>query len=141
MLTRRTMLASVGAAGASLFGLPAVPTFGAASTVRTAVDFDVPRGACDCHVHVFDPAHYPYVNERAYTPPEASVADLRDLQAALRFDPWSSYSRAFTEPTIPVPSMPFAGSVREPAASPSSASRPRRPRSTRWRRTASGACG
>jgi predicted TIM-barrel fold metal-dependent hydrolase len=86
MLTRRTMLASVGAAGASLFALPADPTFGAASTVRTAVDFDVPRGACDCHVHVFDPAHYPYVSERAYTPPEASVADLRDLQAALRFD-------------------------------------------------------
>ena len=136
MLTRRTMLASVGAAGASLFGLPTAPTFGAAATVRTAVDFDVPRGACDCHVHVFDPAHYPYVNERAYTPPEASVADLRDLQAALRFD-----RVVITEPTIPVPSMPFAGSVREPAASPSSASRPRRPRSTRWRRAASEACG
>ena len=86
MLTRRTMLASVGAAGPSLFALPTAPTFGAASTVRTAVDCDVPRGACDCHVHVFDPSHYPYVSERAYTPPEASVADLRDLQAALRFD-------------------------------------------------------
>ena len=107
MLTRRTMLASVGAAGASLFGLPTAPTFGAAATVRTAVDFDVPRGACDCHVHVFDPAHYPYVNERAYTPPEASVADLREARATPRRG-----GRAFTEPTIPVPSMPFAGSVR-----------------------------
>jgi predicted TIM-barrel fold metal-dependent hydrolase len=86
MLTRRTMLASVGAAGASVIALRMGAAFGAASTVRTAVDFDVPRGACDCHVHVFDPAHYPYVSERAYTPPEASVADLRDLQAALRFD-------------------------------------------------------
>ena len=50
----------------------------------TAVDF-IPA-APRRHVHVFDPAHYPYVSERAYTPPEASVADLRDLQAALRFD-------------------------------------------------------
>jgi predicted TIM-barrel fold metal-dependent hydrolase len=55
-------------------------------TVRTAVDFEVPRGACDCHVHVFDPSQFPYASERVYTPPQASVDDLRDLQTALRFD-------------------------------------------------------
>jgi predicted TIM-barrel fold metal-dependent hydrolase len=61
-------------------------TIGAASTVRTVVDFDIPRGACDCHVHVFDPAHFPYDSERIYTPPEASIDDLRNLQTALHFD-------------------------------------------------------
>jgi predicted TIM-barrel fold metal-dependent hydrolase len=51
-----------------------------------AVDFDVPHGACDCHVHVFDPVRFPYDRERIYTPPKASIDDLRNLQAALRFD-------------------------------------------------------
>jgi len=59
---------------------------GVAPTVKTAVDFDVPRGACDCHVHIFDPARFPYDRERIYTPPEASIDDLRNLQMALGFD-------------------------------------------------------
>src|SRR5216683_1262510 len=86
MLTRRRMLASVAAAGAGLVAMRAGAVRAAAPTVRTAVDFDVPRGACDCHVHVFDPAQFPYASERVYTPPEASVADLRQLQTALHFD-------------------------------------------------------
>jgi predicted TIM-barrel fold metal-dependent hydrolase len=61
-------------------------TTGAASTVKTPVNFDIPRDACDCHVHVFDPAHFSYDSERVYTPPEASLDDLRNLQAALGFD-------------------------------------------------------
>jgi predicted TIM-barrel fold metal-dependent hydrolase len=85
MLTRRRMLASA-AAGTALIALRAATACAAAPTVRTAVDFDVPRGACDCHVHIFDPEHFPYANERVYTPPTASVADLRDLQTALHFD-------------------------------------------------------
>jgi predicted TIM-barrel fold metal-dependent hydrolase len=52
----------------------------------TPVDFDVPRGACDCHVHIFDPARFPYDAARRYTPPPASIAHLRSLQAALHFD-------------------------------------------------------
>src|ERR1700716_1261149 len=87
MLTRRRILHLVAAAGVSV---PAMRLGGALaeapSTVRTAVDFEVPRGACDCHVHVFDPAQFPYASERVYTPPEASAAGLRDLQTALRFD-------------------------------------------------------
>jgi predicted TIM-barrel fold metal-dependent hydrolase len=58
----------------------------AASTAITPVNFDVPRGACDCHVHVFDPAHFPYDSRRIYTPPKASIEDLRNLQTALHFD-------------------------------------------------------
>src|SRR5215208_5311402 len=61
-------------------------TTGAASTVRTKVDFEIPPGACDCHVHVFDPVHFPFDGARIYTPPKASVDDLRSLQAALHFD-------------------------------------------------------
>jgi predicted TIM-barrel fold metal-dependent hydrolase len=61
-------------------------TTGAPLMERTAVNFEIPRGACDCHVHVFDPARFPYDRRRVYTPPEASLDDLRNLQAALRFD-------------------------------------------------------
>jgi predicted TIM-barrel fold metal-dependent hydrolase len=61
-------------------------TTATAPTVRTPVNFDIPRGACDCHVHVFDPARFPYDGERVYTPPEASLDNLRNLQAALGFD-------------------------------------------------------
>ena len=72
MLTRRGMLQAAGAAP---------------SMVKTPVDFEVPRGACDCHVHVFgDPKTFPFAPERVYTPPEASVDDLRALQAALGFE-------------------------------------------------------
>ena len=86
MLTRRAMVWAAGAAAVSLIGLRPRAPRAAAATVRTAVDFAVPPGACDCHVHVFDPAHFPYAPERVYTPPAASISDLRDLQAALHLD-------------------------------------------------------
>ena len=45
---------------------------------------NVPRGACDCHVHVFGPAaRYPLAPDRAYTPPEASLEDLLRAQEKL----------------------------------------------------------
>jgi len=54
---------------------------------HSEIDFEVPRGACDCHVHVFGPAsRYPYSPTRAYTPPDASVASLLALQHALKMD-------------------------------------------------------
>jgi len=49
-----------------------------------AVDFDVPALACDCHTHVFGPAHlYPYAAKRRYTPAEASLTDLQALHRHL----------------------------------------------------------
>ncbi|WLE59533.1 amidohydrolase family protein [Burkholderia plantarii] len=40
--------------------------------------FHIPSGACDCHVHVIGPqSRYPMLSDRAYTPSEASVANLR----------------------------------------------------------------
>jgi predicted TIM-barrel fold metal-dependent hydrolase len=87
MLTRRAMLSHMGAAGAASATLRAGAGLAAApSTVKTPVDFDVPRGACDCHVHIFDPVRFPYFSGRLYSPPEASIDDLRSLQSALRFD-------------------------------------------------------
>ena len=58
-----------------------------ATTAGTAVNFDIPPGACDCHVHVFgDPARFPFAEKRVYTPPQASVEELLDLQKALRLE-------------------------------------------------------
>ena len=43
-------------------------------TRRPALEF--PRGACDCHAHVFGPqARFPYAAKRGYTPPDAPTAD------------------------------------------------------------------
>ena len=53
----------------------------------TPVDFSVPRGACDCHVHVFgDPRQFPLWTGRSYTPPPAPVEDARRLLRRLHMD-------------------------------------------------------
>ncbi|MDO9414085.1 MAG: amidohydrolase family protein [Pseudolabrys sp.] len=52
---------------------------------HTAPNFDVPRNACDCHVHVFEPA-FPYTPVRGYTPAPATLNDLKALHAALHID-------------------------------------------------------
>lgn len=59
----------------------------ASAADRSAVDFDVPRGACDCHVHVFgDAAQFPFAEKRVYTPPPAPLVALLELQHALHLD-------------------------------------------------------
>jgi predicted TIM-barrel fold metal-dependent hydrolase len=56
-------------------GLVAAVPLAAASAKES---FDMPEGACDCHVHIVGPMQrYPMSAQRGYTPPEASVADLR----------------------------------------------------------------
>lgn len=44
--------------------------------------FPLPHGACDTHVHFYD-ASYPAVATTVLRPPDATVADYRDLQATL----------------------------------------------------------
>ena len=73
MLTRRTMLLASAGAGALLALRSGNAHAAAPNTVKTPVNFDVPRGACDCHVHVFDPTRFPYFSGRVYTPPEATA--------------------------------------------------------------------
>src|SRR3712207_6564720 len=87
MPTRRALVLGAGAIGAATAaGLPGADAV-AAGEARTPVSFDVPQGACDCHVHVFpDPARFPFWDGRAYTPPVATADDLLALQRALRLD-------------------------------------------------------
>lgn len=80
-LTRRQALLLSGAAALSLrvSGAHAAPPM-----PRMPIDFDMPPGACDCHVHVIgDPARFPMASGRVYTPPPAGPNDLLALQAAL----------------------------------------------------------
>jgi predicted TIM-barrel fold metal-dependent hydrolase len=88
MLSRRDGLRLAGGlAAASLGGTLARAQSSAAPTVKTPVNFDVPRGAVDCHVHVFpDPAKFPFWSGRGYTPPVATADDLLALQKALHMD-------------------------------------------------------
>jgi predicted TIM-barrel fold metal-dependent hydrolase len=54
---------------------------------QTPVSFAVPKGACDCHVHIFGPDDkFPFSPDRAYTPPNALIADLDVLHSALHID-------------------------------------------------------
>ena len=56
------------------------------AALNTPVNFAVPAGACDCHVHVYlDQARYPMSAKRWYTPPPATEAELLDLQRFLGF--------------------------------------------------------
>jgi predicted TIM-barrel fold metal-dependent hydrolase len=45
--------------------------------------FEIPPGAVDCHLHVFDPERFPYSPARRYTPSSATVADLRRFHAEI----------------------------------------------------------
>jgi 2-pyrone-4,6-dicarboxylate lactonase len=47
----------------------------------------MPRGACDCHVHVFGPsAIYPFSPARSYTPEDCTLDDLEKMHAAIGID-------------------------------------------------------
>ena len=64
--------------------MPDAPPCPPPATNPHAPSFAVPALACDCHVHVFGPqSKYPYQSNRSYTPPDASVRDLRSLHDAL----------------------------------------------------------
>ena len=83
MLTRRDFMFCTVAAGAGAlmytrFG------FAKASQPDTAVNFDVPAGACDCHTHIHgDPAQFPFFAGRVYTPEMALPEEMAALHKAL----------------------------------------------------------
>lgn len=53
----------------------------------TAPDFVMPKGACDCHVHVFGPIErYPYAKDRAYTPMDALPSDGESVLNQIGFE-------------------------------------------------------
>jgi predicted TIM-barrel fold metal-dependent hydrolase len=82
-LTRRRIMLS----GAAALAQPFRPIRAAPPLSGTKVDFDVPRGACDCHVHLIgSQAAFPMAANRVYTPPEATPSELLELQRSLHFD-------------------------------------------------------
>jgi predicted TIM-barrel fold metal-dependent hydrolase len=86
MFTRReVMLGAVTAGTAALAWRPGM-LLAKASQPTTPVNFTVPEGACDCHVHTFDPQHFPYSPSRPYTPEPVSVEELRSLHQALHMN-------------------------------------------------------
>jgi predicted TIM-barrel fold metal-dependent hydrolase len=54
---------------------------------HSAINFQVPVGAVDCHTHIFGPeTQFPFDEKRSYTPADASIEDLNRLHAHLRVD-------------------------------------------------------
>jgi predicted TIM-barrel fold metal-dependent hydrolase len=72
MVTRRQFLASTSGlaiGGTSIFSF---------AESGMSPSFEVPAGACDCHIHIIGPqSKYPMVSDRVYTPPESSVNELK----------------------------------------------------------------
>ncbi len=83
MLTRREVIRGAVATGAAGLLWRPGQAQASASQPSTPVNFAVPEGACDCHVHTFDPQRFPYAPSRPYTPEPVSVAELQALHKAL----------------------------------------------------------
>jgi predicted TIM-barrel fold metal-dependent hydrolase len=84
MITRRDFMVCTVAAGAGALMYPCFG-FSTASQPGTAVNFDVPVGACDCHTHIHgDPAQFPFFAGRVYTPEVAMPEEMSALHKALR---------------------------------------------------------
>ena len=61
--------------------------FAKAAQPATAVNFDIPAGACDCHTHIHpDPAKFPFFAGRVYTPELASPEEMTALHKALKME-------------------------------------------------------
>jgi predicted TIM-barrel fold metal-dependent hydrolase len=84
MLTRRDMMLASIAAGVTMTSSNA---FSKPSQPSTAVNFDVPAGACDCHTHIHgDPEKFPFFAGRVYTPEPASPEEMSALHKALHIE-------------------------------------------------------
>ena len=81
MITRRNFLLGTLGAGAVVSARSA---FAKAAQPATAVNFEVPAGACDCHTHIFgDPAKYPFFAGRTYTPEPALPGEMAEMHRRL----------------------------------------------------------
>jgi len=85
MPTRRSVIA--GLSGLCVAATGAGRAFATGPMPKTPVAFEVPRGACDAHVHVIgDPAKFPMSPERDYTPPAATADELSEVLQFLKID-------------------------------------------------------
>ncbi|MGY4407249.1 amidohydrolase family protein [Bradyrhizobium sp. USDA 3315] len=84
MLTRRDMMVASIAAGVTMTSSNA---FSKAAQPSTAVNFDMPAGACDCHTHIHgDPEKFPFFAGRVYTPEPASPEEMSALHKTLHVE-------------------------------------------------------
>jgi predicted TIM-barrel fold metal-dependent hydrolase len=84
MLTRRNMMLASIAAGALMQNRDA---FAKAVQPATAVNFDIPEHACDCHTHIHgDVEKFPFFAGRVYTPEPASPEEMSSLHKALHME-------------------------------------------------------
>ncbi len=84
MMTRRSLLLASVAAGVTMNSRTGSTK---AAQPSTAVSFDVPAGACDCHTHIHgDEAKFPFFAGRVYTPEPASPEEMAALHKALHID-------------------------------------------------------
>ena len=56
------------------------------SSLPTDVDWHLPRRSWDTHVHVFDPANYPYASTRSYSPLTTTYDSLLSFNARISTD-------------------------------------------------------
>src|SRR3954463_11119898 len=83
MLSRRSVLLASLAAGVAMSN----KAHARAAQPSTAVNFDVPAHACDCHTHIHgDPAKFPFFEGRVYTPELASPEEMVALHKALHIE-------------------------------------------------------
>jgi len=62
-------------------------SFAKAAQPSTAVAFDVPSSACDCHTHIHgDPKDFPFFAGRVYTPETALPQEMTALHRALHIE-------------------------------------------------------
>jgi predicted TIM-barrel fold metal-dependent hydrolase len=81
MLTRRTALLGLSAA---VLATRARQALAKASQPSTAVNFEMPADACDCHTHIHgDPAQFPFFSGRVYTPEMALPEEMSALHGKL----------------------------------------------------------
>jgi predicted TIM-barrel fold metal-dependent hydrolase len=87
MLRRRTALTTAGVFGCLMAASSFLRVPGAGPKPKTPIAFEVPRGACDAHVHVIgEPREFPLSVDRDYTPPAATAEELREVLQFLNFD-------------------------------------------------------
>jgi len=87
MLRRRTALTTAGIFGCFMAASYFLRVPAAGPKPKTPIAFEVPRGACDAHVHVIgEPKEFPLSVDRDYTPPTATADELRELLQFLNFD-------------------------------------------------------
>src|SRR5436305_11746749 len=84
MPTRRDVLLASIAAGVAM---KTRSVFAKVAQPATAVNFEVPAGACDSHTHIHpDPAKFPMFSGRVYTPELASPEEMSALHKALHVE-------------------------------------------------------